>query len=578
MVNRLKILLLFLLLSSPAVTYAQEKLPQTDQKQNSKKISKSKKSRTPVAAKDRFKLTWVDIGFANFFAMPKTRLHDFSKTNLGGMFRLNFMVMNIEPLWLHMGFLVQSHIPNTHRILTLTDYSFNFGLGYRLWFPKGKAKGGGNSRWSFTPRASYGFLLHVTKGDYYDDYTIYPGDPRAGVVKTRYFSDSYFLFEPEFAVDITPKKQKKVQSEIFFSPSLIIFPEKKRDGYEYGYILGFRLKKGVGNLNLYLGGKTIDDDTNAVVPNVFATMTGLAFHESQTQGQEQFAFQVSKTENYTITASADGYEPASKTITKEELEPLAKDQRKFVELRLQKKKEWGIYGNIFLQETKEPMQNVKVYIQEKNAEQPNQKATIRSATLKDTTGLMGNFRIPLKENTNYTILFQKDGFFTVRGYFDTTDKEAGWYPIDKFIKVLMQEALPGKKIDFESIYYDSGKWDIRPESIPVLNSMTEFFLDNPTIVVELSAHTDSLGNSKNNQILSQKRAESAVNIIIANGVDKNRIQPKGYGEQKILNRCVDGVRCSNQEHQLNRRTEFRVKAITKKVSEVKKEPENEGTK
>lgn len=538
----------------------------------SQKNSKSsrKKNKKQVAPKDRLKLTWIDIGFAHFYPIINTRLYDFSKTNLGGMFRLNFMPMNIEPLWLSIGILIQSHIPNTHRILTLTDYSFNFGVGYRLWFPRSKAKGGGNSRWSFTPRASYGFLLHVTKGDYYDDYTIYPGDPRAGVVKTRYFSDSYFLFEPEFAVDITPKKQKKVQAELFFSPSIIIFPEKKRDGYEYGYILGFRLKKGVGDLNLYLGGKAVDDQSGSIIPNVLTTVSGSAFNESKTQGSEQFAYQVSKTENYTITASADGYEPASISVPREELEPLGKDQRKFVELRLQKSKEWGIYGNIFLQDTKEPMSGVKIYIQEMR-DGKEQKTSVASASLKATTDLMGGFRIPLKENTNYTIFLKRDGFFTVRGHFDTTGKEAGWYPLDEFMKILMQQASPGKKIDFDSIYYDSGKWDIRPESMPVLNSMTEFFLDNPTVVVELSAHTDSRGNSKSNQQLSQKRAESAVDVIIKNGVPSNRITPRGYGEGKILNRCVDGVRCSSKEHQENRRTEFRVKAIVKTVKEDKTE-------
>lgn len=590
MKNRLTISLLLCLLTASTTVFAQNAKPSTNsvveqtepsrQAKNDKKLKKTqksakktKKSKKQVAPKDRFKLTWVDLGFAHFYPIINTRLHDFSKTNLGGMFRLNFMVMNIEPLWLHMGFLVQSHIPNTHRILTLTDYSFNFGLGYRLWFPKGKAKGGGNSRWSFTPRASYGFLLHVTKGDYYNDHTIYPGDPRAGVVKTRYFSDSYFLFEPEFAVDITPKKQKKVQAELFFSPSIIIFPEKKRDGYEYGYIIGFRLKKGVGNLNLYLGGKAVDSKTGEVIPNVSTTVSGSAFDESKPQGQEQFAYQVSKTENYTITASAEGYEPASKIITKEELEPLAKNQRKFVELRLEKRKEWGIYGNVYLQEPKKPMDGVKVYIKE--MQRKNEKVTIANASLKSTTTATGGFRILLKENSSYTIFFRKDGFFTVRGHFDTTGKKDGWYNLDKFMKVEMQEAVPGKKIDFESIYYDSGKWDIRPESMPVLNSMTEFFLDNPTVVVELSAHTDSLGNNKNNQILSQKRAESAVNVIVKNGIPKNRIIPKGYGEEKVLNRCVDGVRCSSKEHQQNRRTEFKVKAITKNANEVKKEPKKE---
>ncbi|RZK16223.1 MAG: OmpA family protein, partial [Pedobacter sp.] len=71
-------------------------------------------------------------------------------------------------------------------------------------------------------------------------------------------------------------------------------------------------------------------------------------------------------------------------------------------------------------------------------------------------------------------------------------------------------------------------------------------------------HTDSRGKDAYNLTLSQKRAESAVQYIISRGVNKNRITAKGYGETQLLNKCANNVSCSDAEHQLNRRTEFKI--------------------
>lgn len=416
-------------------------------------------------------VTWYDLAFSHFFPVPNTRLADFSDMNLGGMFRVNFMALNIEPLWLSGGLQIQSHHPVTHRIETLTDYNIFAGGGWRFWFTRDM-----NShlrRFSFTPRLSYGLLMHVTYGDYYDDYKIYPAHEESGVVKTRYFFDSFFLIEPEFAYDFS-SKNSKLQGEVFLAPSFKYYPEKKRDGYEYGYILGVRLKTG-------------------------EVKTG---------------------------------------------------------------PEWGIYGNVYLHGTRQPIEGVQVYMAKR---EPNKVSMLKDATLLEETDSKGNFRGRLEKGTAYTIFLKKEGYFVMRGNFDTSNVPPGWYPIENFIKVKLQEAVPGKKIDFESIYYDSGKWAIRPESMNVLNSMTEFFLDNPNIVVELSAHTDSLGSAVSNRTLSQKRAQSAVDVIIGNGISMKRITAKGYGEEQVQNGCVDGVACTPEQHQENRRTEFKVKDIIKNI-------------
>ena len=83
-------------------------------------------------------------------------------------------------------------------------------------------------------------------------------------------------------------------------------------------------------------------------------------------------------------------------------------------------------------------------------------------------------------------------------------------------------------------------------------------IDNPTVTFEFGAHTDSRGSKESNQTLSQQRAQSSVNYINSKGISADRINAKGYGESKLKNHCADGVSCSEEEHQANRRGEIKV--------------------
>ena len=94
------------------------------------------------------------------------------------------------------------------------------------------------------------------------------------------------------------------------------------------------------------------------------------------------------------------------------------------------------------------------------------------------------------------------------------------------------------------------------------------------MVIELSSHTDAQGFTAYNNDLSQKRAESAKSWLVDQGVNEERIVAKGYGESQILNRCVNGVRCPDEEHRFNRRTEFKIISGPQTI-EIKREvPKN----
>jgi peptidoglycan-associated lipoprotein len=111
-----------------------------------------------------------------------------------------------------------------------------------------------------------------------------------------------------------------------------------------------------------------------------------------------------------------------------------------------------------------------------------------------------------------------------------------------------------------NIRYDFNKANIRSDATPALDSLVAFLKMSP-INVELGSHTDSRGSFAYNERLSQHRADSAVAYIVKKGISPTRISAKGYGESRLLNKCMDGVKCSEAEHQVNRRTEVKVTAL-----------------
>lgn len=123
--------------------------------------------------------------------------------------------------------------------------------------------------------------------------------------------------------------------------------------------------------------------------------------------------------------------------------------------------------------------------------------------------------------------------------------------------LLLDKLVINKTFRIDNIYYDFDKHNIREDAKTELDKLVIIMKENP-IDVELGSHTDCRGSHLYNENLSQKRAESAVNYIISTGISKERITAKGYGETQLVNKCADNVKCSPEEHQANRRTEFKV--------------------
>jgi len=114
----------------------------------------------------------------------------------------------------------------------------------------------------------------------------------------------------------------------------------------------------------------------------------------------------------------------------------------------------------------------------------------------------------------------------------------------------------GKLLKIPMNFFDLGKATIKKTSEPQLQKIVDMLKQYPSIKLDIRSHTDSRSSTESNQLLSDKRAESTKNWLIQKGIDASRLTAKGYGETQLVNKCADGVKCTEKEHQQNRRSEF----------------------
>ncbi|MDR3651389.1 MAG: OmpA family protein [Paludibacter sp.] len=179
----------------------------------------------------------------------------------------------------------------------------------------------------------------------------------------------------------------------------------------------------------------------------------------------------------------------------------------------------------------------------------------------------GKYNFVLPAGDEFLIKAISSGYSNDCNAFDATDILQNDQEVNKTQDLLLGKYYIGKKWKLKNIHYDFNKFNIRPDARPILDSLIEILKTYP-ITAELGSHTDSRGSNEYNQRLSQHRADAAVAYLVEHGIDKNRITAKGYGETQLLNKCEDGVPCSEAAHQENRRTEVKVTGYTTPESDM----------
>ncbi|PWL29540.1 MAG: peptidoglycan-associated lipoprotein [Fluviicola sp. XM-24bin1] len=167
----------------------------------------------------------------------------------------------------------------------------------------------------------------------------------------------------------------------------------------------------------------------------------------------------------------------------------------------------------------------------------------------------GRYLVSLPAGKNYGIAVKKDGYLFHSENFDIP-ATAAFQEVEKNIE--LKQLAVGSKIVLRNIFFDLDKATLRPESTAELQRLIKLMNDVPTLNIELGGHTDSRGSDSYNMDLSKRRAKAVVDYLTKNGIDAGRLKWEGYGETQLVNKCANGVNCSDEDHQMNRRTEFKV--------------------
>lgn len=163
----------------------------------------------------------------------------------------------------------------------------------------------------------------------------------------------------------------------------------------------------------------------------------------------------------------------------------------------------------------------------------------------------GNFLVTLPVDHDYALNVSKDDYLFYSEHFSLPAEHDMTKPYR--MDVELQPIKYGEKVVLKNIFFETASYELLPESEVELNKLLKFMNDNPSIRIEIGGHTDDVGEDKDNQILSENRARSVSEYLIAHGIDGARLQYKGYGELQPVatNETPEG-------RAQNRRTEFKV--------------------
>lgn len=309
--------------------------------------------------------------------------------------------------------------------------------------------------------------------------------------------------------------------------------------------LTFRIPTGGSNPDYGLSVIAKDKETGLVLPDTFVELykNGKRAYFARTNSQGVAFFKNIKPDNYEIKGSLYNIDLISNKAAKNEFvknstikKEISTDPETFF-----------VKGQVNICNSKNPLRDVTVVIRNNETDIYHEMKT----------DIDGKFYFKADKNSTYNIYGKKGNYFSQTETV-TSQKVNRSDTLFLNLQVCMEETTCGKPINLKNIHYDLDKFFIREEAKAELNKLVQFMKDNPKINVELSSHTDSRASDDYNKTLSQNRANAAVDYLVSKGINKIRLKPIGYGETKLLNKCSNGVDCTEEQHQLNRRTEMKV--------------------
>ena len=292
-----------------------------------------------------------------------------------------------------------------------------------------------------------------------------------------------------------------------------------------------------------------DKFTGEILPNtdvVLSDLNGNIVQSGTTNSYGVVVFNDVEENNYIIKGKLYNVALEEESITKEAFKNCNSESGGIQKVIEYADENLILKGNVVECNTSEGIQGVDIILKDKiNAGQKN--------TLSNNEG---DFIFHLKQASTYGLNGKKDGYFS-----NEVEVTTNSYNRNNTLFINFEMCIDpcGKAIKLENINFDLDKAVILPNAKPDLDYVVKLMQENPSITVEMSSHTDSQGSDAYNQALSQRRADATVNYIVNQGISRDRLIARGAGESELKNtKCANNVPCSDDEHRINRRTEFKV--------------------
>lgn len=267
-----------------------------------------------------------------------------------------------------------------------------------------------------------------------------------------------------------------------------------------------------------------------------------------------YSFEAEYEKNYQLTGSKDKYFDGNNTAS-----TFTNEQIVYADVILEKNPGLSLYALVTDKKTGLPLEGVQVFLTD----------NMTDSTLEVLTPVTGDFRRALHDKKlndrgSYSLILKKEGYFSKMVIYNTLFDKPGQYDIHAKMDLGMDPEVTdlSQMIKINPINFDLNKYNIRPDAALELDKIVAIMNQYPNMIIELGAHTDCRASRAYNEKLSDRRAKASAEYIRKSITDPTRIYGKGYGESILLNdcECEGNVKsdCSEEEHQENRRTEFKV--------------------
>ncbi|MEZ4920396.1 MAG: OmpA family protein [Saprospiraceae bacterium] len=289
-----------------------------------------------------------------------------------------------------------------------------------------------------------------------------------------------------------------------------------------------------------------DKFTGETLPNTDVAVKNVAgeiVYSGTTNNFGVVAFNDIVPDNYSIEGILYEIDLSASNATKDEFKPNIPLQKQI----LYEDTNFILKGKSVVCNSTIPLKDVSVVL--KNQASAEQKSTM--------TDINGQFIFHVKQRASYEIYGKRENYISQTEHVSTNEYDRNATLFIK-LEICMEKVDCENSLVLKNVHYDLDSYVIKESAKPELNRLAQFMRDNPGVRIELRSHTDCRGSDSYNLTLSQNRANAAVDYLTTQGIDRYRLTPIGFGETRLLNECDDGVPCSEEKHQVNRRTEMKV--------------------